>query len=93
MVTAPDLRQLVATALDKQPAAMVIDLTETSMFASCGMSLLVETQEQLSPDASFVVVADGPVTRRPLELVGLATILTISPTLQAAFDELRLVEG
>lgn len=93
MVTAPDLRQLVATALDKQPAAMVIDLTETSMFASCGMSLLVETQEQLSPDASFVVVADGPVTRRPLELVGLATILTISPTLQAAFDELRLVDG
>ena len=93
MLTAPDLRQLVATALDKQPAAMVIDLTETSMFASCGMSLLVETQEQLSSDASFIVVADGPVTRRPLELVGLATILTISPTLQAAFDELRLVEG
>lgn len=92
MVTAPDLRQLVATALDKQPAAMVIDLTETSMFASCGMSLLVETQEQLGPDAAMIVVADGPVTRRPLELVGLGSILTIRSTLDDAFEELQLVD-
>lgn len=93
MLTAPDLGQLIATALDKQPAAMIIDLTDTNMFASCGMSLLVETQDQLSPAASLIVVADGPVTRRPLELVGLGSVLTIRPTLDAAFEELQLVDS
>lgn len=93
MLTAPDLGQLIASALDKRPSAVIIDLTETDMFASCGMSLLIETQEQLSPDAALVVVADGPVTRRPLELVGLAEILTIRPTLAAAFEDLQLVDG
>jgi anti-sigma B factor antagonist len=93
MLTAPELGHLIASAVDKQPSALIIDLTETTMFASCGMSLLIETQEQLSPDAVLVVVADGPVTRRPLELVGLAAILTIRPTLDAALESLQLVDG
>ncbi|MGK2865072.1 MAG: STAS domain-containing protein [Mycobacterium sp.] len=92
MLTAPQLGQLVAAALDKQPSAVIIDLTPTTMFASCGMSLLVETQEQLGPDAAMIVVADGPVTRRPLELVGLGSILTIRSTLDDAFEELQLVD-
>ncbi|WP_395310803.1 STAS domain-containing protein [Mycobacterium sp. AMU20-3851] len=88
MLTTPDLERLVATALEKQPTAVIVNLTETSMFASCGMSLLVETHERLPEDVPLIVVADGPVTRRPLELVGLAAFLTIRPTLDAAFDEL-----
>ncbi|GAA2555690.1 STAS domain-containing protein [Mycolicibacterium diernhoferi] len=88
MLTTPDLERLVATALEKQPTAVIVNLTDTSMFASCGMSLLVETHERLPEDVPLVVVADGPVTRRPLELVGLAAFLTIRPTLDAAFEEL-----
>lgn len=84
MLTAPHMGQLIASALDKRPAKVVIDLTDTAMFASCGMSLLVEAQEKLPDGSSLVVVADGPVTRRPLELVGLAAFLTICPTLDAA---------
>lgn len=88
MLTAPHLEQLVATALDKLPAVVIIDLTETTMFASCGMSLLVETQERLPAGASLVVVADGPVTRRPLDLVGLSSFLRIVPTIEAALGDL-----
>ena len=89
MVTAPDLRQVISAALQKQPSAMVVDLTDTELLASYGMSVLVETHERLTPDVPLVVVADGPVTRRPLELVGLGSVLTIRPDLGAAFDELR----
>lgn len=93
MLTAPHMGQLVASALDKRPSVVIIDLTDTTMFASCGMSLLVETQEKLPEDATLVVVADGPVTRRPLELVGLTAFLTLRPTLDAALEEFQLVEG
>lgn len=92
MLTAPDLEQLIGTAVEKQPAAMIIDLTDTSMFASCGMSLLVDTHERLTPEAALIVVADGPVTRRPLELVGLTAFLKVLPTLEAAFAEVPLDE-
>lgn len=93
MLTAPHMGQLIDTALDKRPAKIVVDLTDTTMFASCGMSLLVETQEKLPDDACLVVVADGPVTRRPLELVGLSAFLTICSTLDAALQEAQLAEG
>lgn len=93
MLTAPHMGQLIATALDKQPSVMIVDLTDTTMFASCGMSLLVETHDKLPDDASLIVVADGPVTRRPLELVGLGAFLTIRPTLDAALGELPLLKG
>lgn len=88
MLTVPGLTDLITTAMDKQPSAVIIDLTETTFFASCGMSALVETHEQLPPGVPLIVVADGPVTRRPLELVGLGSVLTIRPTLDTAFEEL-----
>ncbi|MEN4474585.1 STAS domain-containing protein [Mycolicibacterium cosmeticum] len=88
MLTVPDFNQVIATALEKQPTAMIIDLTEISFFASCGMATLVDTQNQVPADVPLIVVADGPVTRRPLELVGLAAVLTIRPTLDDAFEQL-----
>jgi anti-anti-sigma factor len=93
MLTAPHMGQLVASALDKRPSVVIIDLTDTSMFASCGMSLLVETHDKLPDDASLIVVADGPATRRPLELVGLSAFLTLRSTLEEALGEAQLAEG
>ena len=88
MLTVPDFNQVIATALEKEPTAMIIDLTEVSFFASCGMATLVDTQHQVPPEVPLIVVADGPVTRRPLELVGLAAVLTLRATLDDAFAEL-----
>lgn len=93
MLTVPELTQLITTALDKHPSAVVIDLTETTFLASCGMSTLIDTQGQLPEQVPLVVVADGPVTRRPLELVGLGTVLAIRSTLDVALQELAPVVG
>lgn len=93
MVTAPGLRQVVSSAIKKQPDAMIVDLSETELLASYGMSVLVETHDRLTPDVPLVVVADGPATLRPLELIGLSAVLTIRPSLSSAFEELRHSAG
>ena len=93
MVTAPDMRRVISAALKKQPTAVIIDLTDTELLASYGMSVLVETHELLAPEVPLVVVAYGPATLRPLELIGLASMLTIRPSLNAAFEELRPVRS
>ena len=92
MLTAPHMGQLITTVLGKRPSVVIVDLTDTSMFASCGMSLLVETHEKLPEDAKLIVVADGPVTRRPLELVGLSAFLTLRSTLDEALEDVPLAE-
>jgi anti-sigma B factor antagonist len=89
LLTAPDFEQQIASALDKQPSAVIVDLSAVEFLASCGMGVLVATRDQLAPDVGFVVVADGPVTRRPMELVGLTRVFTIHPTLDAALESIE----
>lgn len=88
ILTAPGLQRRVDEALAQLPAALIIDLSPVKFFASHGMQILVETQRALGPAARFVVVADGPVTRRPMEIVGLGEVLDFAPTLTAALARL-----
>lgn len=88
ILTAPGLQRRVDEALAQRPAALIIDLTEVTFFASNGMQILVETQLALGSAGRFVVVADGPVTRRPMEIVGLGEVLDFAPTVTAALERL-----
>lgn len=88
ILTAPGLRRRVEEALALRTAALIVDLTQVQFFASHGMRILVETEQAVSPDGRFVVVADGPVTRRPMEIIGLGEVLDFAPTLSAALARL-----
>lgn len=88
MLTAPALEEAITTALGKKPAALLIDLSEVEFLASAGMGVLVAAHDQAVPDARFAVVADGPVTSRPLKLVGIADIVSLYSTREAALSEL-----
>jgi anti-anti-sigma factor len=89
MLTAPDLEGRIVIALDKQPKSMIVDLTLTTFLASCGMNVLVGTHQRChSTTTDFAVVADGHVTKRPMELVGLTDILTVHATLGEALGTL-----
>jgi anti-sigma B factor antagonist len=90
LFTADELERQIATALIKQPSAMVIDLTDVDFLASRGMSVLIDTHEQLAATIPLAVVADGPATSRPMTLIGLTDIITVRATLAAAFDELKV---
>jgi hypothetical protein len=48
------------------------------------MSALVTAYEAIAPGGLFGVVADGPSTSRPIQLVGLDQTLTLYATLEQA---------
>lgn len=84
MVTAPELERRIALALAKQPTLMIVDLTQVNFLASHGMNVLVATHRRCAGTTEFAVVADGHVTRRPMQLIGLTDILTVHATLDDA---------
>jgi anti-anti-sigma factor len=93
LLTAPELERYIEIALDKQPSAIVIDLTDVDFLASYGMSVLLQTKERLPRTTRLAVVADGSATSRPLTVVGLAEILTVCATLEAALAAIEDENG
>ncbi len=88
MLTSPQLVEYIDASLAKKPAALVVNLTDVEFLASAGMSVLIAAHEKATPSIAFAVVADGPVTGRPLRLVGIADIVDVYPTLDEALAKL-----
>jgi anti-anti-sigma factor len=84
MLTAPQLAAAIRSAAGDKPGAVVVDLTDVEFLASAGMGVLAAANDELAPDIRFVLVADGPATSRPLQLVGIAEIVELFPTLDQA---------
>jgi anti-sigma B factor antagonist len=84
MTTTPELERRIAQALHQSPAALIVDLSRVDFLASSGMGALVATHETCTPDVNFAVVAHGPLTRRPMELVGVTDTVTVRPSLDSA---------
>jgi anti-sigma B factor antagonist len=88
MLTSPKLEEGIAAALSKKPTALVVNLTDVEFLASAGMSVLIAAHQLATPSVAFAVVADGPVTGRPLKLVGIADIVDVFKTLDDALAKL-----
>jgi anti-sigma B factor antagonist len=82
--TAPAFEAAVATALNEEPAVLVIDLSDVTFMASVGLRILVATQEELRESVQVAVVANNPATSRPIEMTGLQEIISLYPTLDDA---------
>lgn len=76
-ITAPQLTEAIAAAASAAPAAIVVDLGDVDFLASSGMGVLVAAHADLTPSVRLVIVADGPVTGRPLKLIGIADIVGV----------------
>ena len=88
MLTSPKLEERISTVVAQKPTAVVVDLTDVEFLASAGMSVLIAARQQTPEGIAFAVVADGPVTGRPLKLVGVTDIVDVYPTLDKALAEL-----
>ena len=84
LTTSPDLERRIRVGLERSPETMIVDLSRVDFLASSAMSVLAVAAELCSPDVRFIVVANGPMTRRPMELVGVTDMLTVHATLENA---------
>jgi anti-anti-sigma factor len=87
-MTAAAVRDGIKLALESGPRALVIDLTQVDFLASVGLEILVTTRQAVDASTPVVVVADGPVTRRPIELTKVDEFVVLHPTLEAALAAL-----
>ena len=84
MLTAPHLQEVMNAALDRDPARLILDMTDVDFLGSAGMQVLMVTRNNLGPGTRFAVVADGPATSRPLKITGVADVVEMFPTLELA---------
>lgn len=84
MATGPELERKIESALEKRPKSMIADLTLVTFLASYGMNALIDTYHLCADTIDFSVVADGPVTKRPMQLIGITDLLTVHATLNDA---------
>ncbi len=84
MVTVGQLEAGIESAMAEAPARIVIDLLGVQFLASIGIGALVAVQHH--PTVRFAVVADGPATARPLQLVGVADVIDVCPTRDDALN-------
>jgi anti-sigma B factor antagonist len=85
---APALTDQIRAILRQRPAVLVIDLTGVDFLATAGMSVLMEAHRKCEElDISFRVVAQGPVTVKSMQLLGIDDLLAIYPTVATALHD------
>jgi anti-sigma B factor antagonist len=85
MAAAPALADQVGAILRRRPSTLVIDFTGVTFLATAGMSVLMEADRKCKElSIPFRVVAYGPITSKPMELLGIDDLLDIYPTVDDA---------
>jgi len=91
--TAPAFEAVIAEALEEDPPALVIDLSEVTFMASVGLRILAATQEEVGTSIQIAVVADNAAASRPMQLTGLDNVISLYPTLDEALTALGRAVG
>ena len=87
MLTAPQLRDAVQSALSKNPTGLIVDLPGVDFLGSAGMQVLMEAHNQTGgTETRFAVVAEGSATSRPLKITGIADLIDLFSALDDAVD-------
>ncbi|MFI5510535.1 STAS domain-containing protein [Mycobacterium sp. NPDC051804] len=87
MLTAPQLRDAVQSALSQKPTGLIVDLSSVDFLGSAGMQVLMEAHNQTGgTETRFAVVADGSATSRPLKITGIADLIDLFSSLDDAVE-------
>ena len=86
--TAPAFEAVIAEALEVDPPALVVELSEVIFMASVGLRILAATQEKAGKSIQVAVVADNMAASRPMQLTGLDKLISLYPTLNEALTAL-----
>lgn len=89
LYVAPGLRAALHSADQLGTATVVVDLSGVALMDSTACGILVgEAKRRLRHDGQLVLVSSGKHTRRVLEVAGIELIVSVHPTLHAAFQDL-----
>jgi anti-sigma B factor antagonist len=91
--TAPAFEAVIAEALEEDPPALVVELSEVIFMASVGLRILAATQEKVGKSIQLAVVADNMAASRPMQLTGLDKLISLYPTLDEALTALDGATG
>ncbi len=89
-LTSPQLTAAMGEALAGSPVGAIVDLSQVNFLAAAGLSVLLATHAQLTPNAGFGVVADGAAARRPITVLGLDRSFALYRTVE---DAIRGLSG
>ena len=89
VASASALETAIAAVLASGPSAVIIDLTDVHLLATAGLRILAATHEKMVTAGQFAVVADSPLTRKPIQLTDLDSVFALYATLDDAVAGLR----
>jgi anti-sigma B factor antagonist len=91
--TAPAFEAVIAEALEEDPPALAIELSEVTFMASVGLRILAATQDKVGKSIQIAVVADNAAASRPMQLTGLDSVISMYPTVDEALAALGEAAG
>jgi anti-sigma B factor antagonist len=86
LASAPALRTALLGALESGAAEIWLDLSRVAFMDSIGLTVLVETHEQLGERRFALICPDGPV-RRLLAVAGMDRVIPVHANRSAAHAE------
>jgi anti-sigma B factor antagonist len=86
LASASAVEHAIAEVLAENPPSLIIDLLGVQFLGSPGVRILVSTREKFVADDCFSVVAQGPMTRRIIQLLDLDRVLSLQETLEEALS-------
>ncbi|QUQ63405.1 STAS domain-containing protein [Kutzneria sp. CA-103260] len=85
MATEAQLRATLTDAVSAGPAALVLDLTCVTFFASAGLHVLVDVQHDATARGlDMLVAADKRSVLRPLQITGVDQLVTVVASVDQA---------
>ena len=89
LFTAPELKKMLADAIENGATRVVVDLSETTFLDSTALGVLIGAVKRLrSRDGQLVIVNTDANIAKTFEITGLDQIFTILDTRDAAVDAL-----
>jgi anti-sigma B factor antagonist len=78
MASEERLRKHLTDAMAGEPAALVLDLTGVTFFASAGLHVLVDAQhDAAAAGLTLLVVANSRIVLRPMQITGVDQLVTV----------------
>lgn len=90
-ITTPQLAVYLEIAFSTGPEVLIVDLTGVTFLAAAGINLLVNVQRLTEGFTTELrVVATGPITDRPLRVLGVDSVLQLYNSPSSAMLDLSL---